>query len=219
MDWDTETLEEPSVLDYIRSLLRDWRRLPAYLRELRQKETIEAAPSSEAAADAETQARATAAQKTRQSLSSLGEIVPTLPAAPQEGLTVETISVVASAEQAQALPQRLSRTERLAVLSSLSGLILALFAQAALEPPNPDATFGIVFYGTAAAVLLFASLRAGLEVPSRPPPPPPLGEGRKPSPPNPFSRGEGVSPAFAGFWGGVGQRRFGFSDLWRRGFQ
>lgn len=71
---------------------------------------------------------------------------------------------------ARSLPlasQPLSRTARLAILSSLSSLILALFAQASLEPPNPNATLGALLYGVAAIVLLFASLRSYLELPGR----------------------------------------------------
>lgn len=157
-------MEEPSVLDYVKSVLKDWRRLPAHLKELRQKETLETA--AEAEADVETRPSAIAAQEARPSQSGFAEIVPAISTNEPESPVSAPPSPAAHAEQAR--PQRLSRSERLAILSSLSALTLALFAQVSLEPPNPDASLGVILYGVAAVVLLWASLRGTLEVPLSP---------------------------------------------------
>ncbi len=165
--WDHRPLEEPSVLDYVKSLLKDWRHLPAHFRELRQKPTIQAARSFEAAAEAETPAQTTA-EEARRSLSNLGETVVALPSEQSGNHLTEPFSAGVSAAQVQTPSRRLSRIERLGMLSSLSVLTLALFAQISLEPPRPDATLGALFYGMAALVLIVASLKFALEVPTSP---------------------------------------------------
>lgn len=163
-------MEEPSVLDYIKSLLKDWRQLSTRLRTERQKQARETPSSSEAVANTETIIRTTVQEETCQSPPSLTEAVELAAPTRRDGPTIETTSAEVTAEPTQAISQQVSRTERLAILSGLSALALSLFAQASLEPPNPDATFGIILYGIAAAVLLFASLRSYLEIPLSPPP-------------------------------------------------
>ncbi len=155
-------MEEPTVLDAVKSLLRDWRKLPDLLKQIAQTRSakpplsadLSTAPQevSTTTPVSETQARE-AGLKTDTLDHSAQQKIP-LPAPPAEAVA-----------QPLATPQRLSRAERLSLLSSLSALIVALFAQASLEPPHPNATLGAVLYAMAAALLIFSSFKSLLSLP------------------------------------------------------
>ncbi|MCS6908563.1 MAG: glycosyltransferase family 39 protein, partial [Anaerolineales bacterium] len=176
-------MEEPTVLDYVKSLLKDWRQLLTLFKEVASPKAEEGVTTvRKAAFSAEALTGATPEEESRQLVRDPGKAVSTTPLIPQQDPTVDAAFATVSTEQA--LPQRLSRAERLAILSGLSALTLALFAQISLEPPRPDATLGAVLYGITALILLFASLRAGLEVPLSP----------HPQPLSPWERGESPHP-------------------------
>ena len=194
-------MEEPTVLDYVKSLLKDWRRLPARLQALNRSRSPDAGGDEEAVGITDRVAKATLAQETDQSEETPSETTAARLPAQSEPPLEEASPIGAPARAVPLAAQPLSRAARLAILSSLSSLILALFAQASLEPPNPNATLGALMYGVAAMVLLFASLRSYLMLPERsgeipsPPAPLPGGEGSRPSPPAPLPQGErGVGP-------------------------
>ena len=194
-------MEEPTVLDYVKTLLKDWRRLPARLQALNRSRSPDAGGDEEAVGITDRVAKATLAQETDQSEETPSETTAARLPAQSEPPLEEASPIGAPARAVPLAAQPLSRAARLAILSSLSSLILALFAQASLEPPNPNATLGALMYGVAAMVLLFASLRSYLMLPERsgeipsPPAPLPGGEGSRPSPPAPLPQGErGVSP-------------------------
>jgi len=194
-------LEEPTVLDYVKTLLKDWRRLPARLQALNRSRSPDAGGDEEAVGITDRVAKATLAQETDQSEETPSETTAARLPAQSEPPLEEASPIGAPARAVPLAAQPLSRAARLAILSSLSSLILALFAQASLEPPNPNATLGALMYGVAAMVLLFASLRSYLMLPERsgeipsPPAPLPGGEGSRSSPPAPIPQGErGVGP-------------------------
>ena len=194
-------MEEPTVLDYVKTLLKDWRRLPARLQALNRSRSPDAGGDEEAVGITDRVAKATLAQETDQSEETPSETTAARLPAQSEPPLEEASPIGAPARAVPLAAQPLSRAARLAILSSLSSLILALFAQASLEPPNPNATLGALMYGVAAMVLLFASLRSYLMLPERsgeipsPPAPLPGGEGSRSSPPAPIPQGErGVGP-------------------------
>lgn len=190
-------MEEPTVLDYVKSLLKDWRRLPTRLQEITQSRSPDTAGEGGTVVPADEVTKAHLAESLARSEAAPSETTAAPLSARSQSLSVESTSFDVPAREFQAVSQPLSRTARLAILSSLSSLILALFAQLALEPPNPNASLGVFLYGVAAIVLLFASLRSYLVLPGlfgeaiySPSTPRPQGAGREPSPPATLVEGE-----------------------------
>lgn len=194
-------MEEPTVLDYLKSLLKDWRRLPARLQELTRSRSSDAGGEGEPIVSVDRVAQTTLTQQIDQAEAAPSETTAARPFAQSEPLSEETSLMSEPARSFALAAQPLSRTARLAILSSLSSLILALFAQVSLEPPNPNATLGALLYGVAAIVLLFASLRSYLVLPGRSGETPsrltslPEDEGNRLSPPTPLP-GDGEVEAF-----------------------
>lgn len=194
-------MEEPTVLDYLKSLLKDWRRLPARLQELTRSRSSDAGGEGESIVSMDRVAQTTLTQQIDQAEAAPSEMTAARPFAQSEPLLEGASSMDVPAEFLPLASQPLSRTARLAILSSLSSLILALFAQVSLEPPNPNATLGALLYGVAAIVLLFASLRSYLVLPGRSGETPsrltslPEDEGNRLSPPTPLP-GDGEVEAF-----------------------
>ncbi|PWH18980.1 MAG: hypothetical protein DDG59_04525 [Anaerolineae bacterium] len=160
-------MEEPTVLDYVKSLLKDWRRLPTRLREITQPTAVESRVEEEMAEWSHQTSNATLTEATVQTGVTLSETTAARVTEKVESLASGMLSATPLAEPLQSKTQSFSRTARLAILSSLCGLILALFAQASLEPPNPNAPLGALLYAATAAVLLFASSKEYLVLPSR----------------------------------------------------
>ncbi len=106
-------MEEPSVLDYVKNLLKDWRQIPKLL---------------------------------RQTKGSAEDAFPTTPQMPQQTLPTEQGEGLITQERYKHYP-----------LASLLALSLAIFAQIALEPPNPNKNMGLTLY-TLAALAFFAAL-------------------------------------------------------------
>lgn len=105
-------MEEPSVLDYVKNLLRDWRQIPKLLRE--RKDGAEAIPTPESFI-------------------------------PQPDLSTENIPELKPQKKHTRYP-----------FASLLALVLAIFAQLSLEPPDPNKDLGMTLY-ILAALTLFAA--------------------------------------------------------------
>ncbi|GAB4472453.1 MAG: hypothetical protein Kow0088_07040 [Anaerolineales bacterium] len=174
------TLEEPSVLDFIKSLFKDWRRLPTQIKELTRAKSDGLENLSESVAPAKELTETLSRDASRQPQTNPNEPFSATWPSQSETLSEKADSPPQHAEKPQTLSLQHSRQKRVAVLSSFSVLILALFAQASLEPPNADATIGIILYGITATVLLIASIKSYIELPSDPTPQPKV-EGEIPS--------------------------------------
>ncbi len=135
-------MEEPSVLDYVKSLLMPWKgpriRIP----------TPEP-PVRASVGEAETPVSA-------ETLAPSGEGLPEL-----EG-NLEPILAAAQAPVEITAPLEIQREAAVAYQwpwRSLSAFALALLAQSGLEPPGRSGMVGVVLYAAAAALLVWALLR------------------------------------------------------------
>ncbi len=151
-------MNEPSILDYLKSRLMPWRGIKIEIPPL------PAAPP--APPKGETEALVSTTQD-----SLPGEAVEAMAEAESEwharatpgGETLESqpipLEVSAVSTSGPAVAQPAVKAAAVAIVwpwRSLASLLFALGAQVALEPPRRDATIGLVLYAFAAAVLLWA---------------------------------------------------------------
>ncbi|MGB9641529.1 MAG: glycosyltransferase family 39 protein, partial [Anaerolineales bacterium] len=117
-------MEEPSVLDFVKSLIHNWREMPRMLKQLEPAE-------------------------------------PSPPAEEPEASEVFNPAEVTKGEKPRLLHKHYP-------LASLLALVLALFAQLALEPPNPNPNLGIELFALAALALFAAFWRREIGLPPLP---------------------------------------------------
>jgi hypothetical protein len=124
-------VDEPSVLDYLTHLLKNWRRLPELIQAQRQHTPIEPPVSP----------------------------LPGKTPPPVENIAVEPSTQSASLSIAAPAAAAEKKTAARLPSNSIAVLFMALLAQLLLEPPLPDTSFALLLYTLAALLLLNAVWR------------------------------------------------------------
>jgi hypothetical protein len=149
-------MEEPSVLDYLKSKLFFWR-----------GEVVEI-PLSEAEVESRSEPPASVVEAPSQPVQeTVTETVTALEAAAEprvvspEGTYPGLLGEEDRIPEPEPLPDTLPVVSRGAIWRVLLALVLALLAQRTLEPPRDSSKAGVVLYLLAVTVLVWASVRDG----------------------------------------------------------